>query len=540
MINQFWIYRLLKNKYFLLFIFWLILTVINVNKAFHIDDAFHLQVSENLRENPTKPMTGLVVWGNNQSPAYEHNQPALFFYLIALFSSIFGLSEISLHLFLSLFTFLSLYYFQQITYFLSLPHKNTLLTLFSFSPALIINQNLMVDVPILALLMAMTYYVVKANHSGKYLHYILAAALLGVGLMIKYSILPLIVVLIIVIVLKREYKKLFVLLVPLTMLFSWSLWNSIEYGSIHILDRRAGGIHINSLWAFFACAGSISVFSISFISGVFRHKAVSLILLIVSILFLLSVVIFYFDQIPGSLYSASLNILFIVNGIIILIALFISFKDQVNKGLSNFIESDSFIFFLFLSSLSLFIILYAPFMATRHILMVTPFVLLFSYDLIDKASKGINKMVFTFTIVLGLVLGISDWKYADYYRQMASSIELPKDSTVWAAGLWGWQWYAKKNGMKQYTTDQSGVHVGDYIVYPGDISPQEINQNLNLVVSDIIVQKANLLSFFSGNNFASMYNSSLDRPPWTLSKNPIDTVYIFEVKSILNDSTFNK
>jgi len=82
-------------------------------------------------------------------------------------------------------------------------------------------------------------------------------------------------------------------------------------------------------------------------------------------------------------------------------------------------------------------------MATRHILLVIPFILLFSWDLIDKALHGINKLVITLTIILGLILGISDWKYADYYRQMASSIELPKDRTVWAVGLWGWQWYAK-------------------------------------------------------------------------------------------------
>jgi len=67
--------------------------------------------------------------------------------------------------------------------------------------------------------------------------------------------------------------------------------------------------------------------------------------------------------------------------------------------------------------------------------------------------------------------------------------------------------------MKQYTTNQSDIKAGDYIIYPRDISSQEINQDLDLEVREIIVEEANLLTFFSGNDFASMYNSTVSKPP---------------------------
>lgn len=121
-------------------------------------------------------------------------------------------------------------------------------------------------------------------------------------------------------------------------------------------------------------------------------------------------------------------------------------------------------------------------MSTRHVLLVIPFILLFGHELIDKATISINRLSVTITILLGLFLGISDWKYSDYYRKMASAIDLPKDRNTWTAGHWGWQWYSEKNGMKQYNTHQSNVIEGDYFVYPGNISSQKINKNIHLTV----------------------------------------------------------
>ena len=131
-------------------------------------------------------------------------------------------------------------------------------------------------------------------------------------------------------------------------------------------------------------------------------------------------------------------------------------------------------------------------------------------------------------LLLGLLLGISDWKYADFYRNMSIQ-ELPVGNTTWTVGQWGWKWYAQKNGMTEYSTSHSRVSEGDFFIYPGDIPKQELSQDFKLIIVDKKWEEADFFTFFSGKEFASLYNSFVDRPPWTLSKSPIDTIFIYEV-----------
>lgn len=538
MSKHLWFSKIVGNNYFILFVLWFVLTAVNINKAFHIDDTFHLDAAAYLMDHPSKPMSGLIIWGDNPTPMYTHNQPPLFFYMIAVVSNIFGFNEIPLHLFLSIFTFLALYYFQKIVQLLDLQNINVLLLLFAFNPAFIINQNLMIDVPILAITLGVAYFLLKTNRSNKLVNYILASFYLGFGLLFKYSILPFLVVLIIVVIAKQDYKKLFVTLIPISFLVIWSLINYAEFGSIHLLNRPRGIIHINQFWAFMACLGSLSTYSLSFALGINRSKTLKLIFLFISIIFFFSIILVFMEIIPESQFSNYLNLAFIINGFIIFISIFMLFIEHIKVGFFKFMKTDDFIIFLFLASLSAFFILFAPFIASRHILMVIPFILLFGQKLINKVSKRINNISIIFTIILGLLLGVSDWVYADYYRQMASSVDLSNKSNVWANGLWGWKWYATKKGMMPYSTNNSNVKEGDYIIYPGDIPLQKINQNIDLVVIDKIWKESNLFTFFSGNDFASMYNSWVDRPPWKLSKNPIDTIYICKIRVLKKDTTY--
>ena len=522
------ILNLIKQKYFLLFVLWCSLTAININKAFHIDDTFHLEAAENIMENPLEPMSGLLNWANDPVPLYHYNQPPLFFYMIALHIKLFGNSEISLHLFLSIFTFLVLYFFQRITYLLPIENKKLLLTLFAFNPAFIVNQNLMMDVPILAVFLGTLFFVLKAKQNPRY--YIYASMLIATGLLIKYSVLPLLVVLAIVILVNRDFKSLFVLLIPIGVLAFWSLWNYYEFDAIHILNRRIRKFDNRIIWVYLGAIGALSSFVFSFAYGTIRLKIIKNVIYFSLILFTISVVLFYSGFIHELQYTKHLINLFEINGFLIYLFLIILIIKLFYTERIAFITTDKFVILLFLASITLFIILYAPFIATRHLLLVIPFILLFGSDLIDKTSVDINRVSLITTIILGVILGISDWKYADYYRKMAVSIELPKDTKVWFLGHWGWQWYAKKNGMEQYFTTTSKVRDGDYIVFPIYIDKQKVKPTFDLIVRKKIWEEADIFTLFSDNNDAGFYSSNLNNPPWRLSKEPIDTIYICEVE----------
>jgi 4-amino-4-deoxy-L-arabinose transferase-like glycosyltransferase len=480
-------------------------------------------------------MSGMINWKDDSTPMYSHNQPPLFFYLLAFVISITGTGEIPLHLFLSIFTFLTLLLFNRLTEVLNLKNTTLLLLLFAFSPALVVNQNLMTDIPVLVVILASALFLLKARQKDKFTSYIITAFLLSIGLLIKYSILPLLIVLLLVILIRRDYKYLFTLFIPIGILVLWSVWNYAEYGSIHFLDRPRGEIHINRLWSFMACTGAVAFFSASILSGSFTKPWVRKGIIIVLILFLLQIVLFANRLIPEKTNTNLLNILFIINGILVYFLLVRQFiKNSKGTGFHSYLMSDSFIVLLFVASMAAFMVLFAPFMATRHILLVIPFVLLFSDGLFTRSGNTVNRISLGLSIVFGVTLGISDYTYANYYRKMANEIKTHSGQTVWTVGHWGWQWYAEKNGMKEYATNSSVVKDGDLMVYPGNISRQEFAPDLQLTVLEKKYDEAGFLTFFSGNNFASLYSSSMKIPPWTLSLQPIDTIYICRVHNLNN------
>ena len=68
-----------------LILLWMAVSAMNITKAFHIDDTFHLIVAEHIRLHPTEPMSGWINWRNDPVPMYDGAHPPLFFYMMALF-----------------------------------------------------------------------------------------------------------------------------------------------------------------------------------------------------------------------------------------------------------------------------------------------------------------------------------------------------------------------------------------------------------------------------------------------------------------------
>jgi 4-amino-4-deoxy-L-arabinose transferase-like glycosyltransferase len=517
------------NKFYFILFLWLLLTLININKAFHIDDTFHIKAAEYLKEHPGKPMSGYINWGDNPTTFSEHNQPPFFFYLISLYSFVFGKSEISLHLFLSLFTFVTLLLFIKICEILKIDNKLYLLTLFSFCPALIVNQNIMTDVPVLTLLLASVYFLIKSQKENKNRNYLMSILSATAGLLIKYSILPVFAVIGLSMIFNRDKKKLVFFLIPILIMAAWSFWNFSEYNGIHFLDRPKEKPQLSKVIAFINCLGAISAFGYVLLNKKPLFRFFRLALLILFILLILLMLLFYFGVTGQSLVQSFLNYIFISNGLIIILTGLTSFLHS-KTTFRALIKTDQFILVLTVLFFSLFIILFSPFMATRHVLLIIPFILILAGNKISQHGKRVLGITLLITVAIGILLGISDWKYADFYRKMAVTSNKFKDHTVWTAGHWGWQWYSEKAGMLQYNTNESAVNDGDYFIYPGNISRQKFNSDIRLVVREKLWIAPDQYTFFSVSNFASMYNSYHHKPAWTFSKDPIDTIYICKVQ----------
>ena len=323
--------RLLKfnidKKYVVLILFWLIATVINIDKAFHVDDTFHLEAAKWIEKNPLKPMSGNIVWHNFNEPIYKFNQPPLYFYFIAFVGKFLGYKEFPLHLFQSIFTFLAILFFNKISNIFYPKFSLFLTGILVLGPAFLVNQNLMIDVPILSLNLIFIYFLINPSIKSDFFRYSFAALILSIALLFKYSNLPLLLVLPIAMILRKNFSYLYISLIPALVLILWSISNLHEFGFIHIINRPTNKITINQILcethAFLLTLGSIAPFSIAFISGLlYKFRSFYKTIIIATISFtIIYLILLYSNIISFNLSVSLLKNLFLVNGIALVIVL---------------------------------------------------------------------------------------------------------------------------------------------------------------------------------------------------------------------------
>ena len=503
-----------KGSY-LVILLWLIITLPNLSKPFHIDDTFHLEAAQHIINNPTHPMSGEINSSGETKPIHQFNQPPLFFYCISATIYCFGPRELPLHLMLSLFTFLSLYFFRKILLLKKIKEVNFALLVFALCPALILNQNLMVDVPLLSMVLASVFFFLKQDKTYK--NILFSILFLSTALLIKYSALPVLAAFVIYIIVNKNYKHLLFLSIPVFTLALWSIWNYAEYGGIHLLSRSHSSFDFNNIAVFLSCIGAV------FFVLIFNKNKNNLIYISTLTGAFLSIYILSLIQfITIETTDLLMNIVFLVNGLIILVRLFYTHLRSNDKW--------NDLSFILLICISLFIILFAPFIATRHILLIIPFILILTFQHTTNLQL---KSKIAFALITSLIsssLVIDDWKYANYYKTEAQSIPTEYNGKIWTIGHWGWQWYSRQNGMKVYDLENSMVKNGDLLIFPGDIAKQPFDENIKIELLEKRFSIEKPLLLISGRKHASFYNSFINRPPWTFSRQPFDTIYVYKVQ----------
>ncbi len=531
------IQNLFRNDKVVLVFLWLMVTSINLTKAFHIDDTFHLESGEWIMQHWTTPLSGEINWDNNAEPMHTFNQPVLFFYCVAVVGSVFSFGEIPMHVLLSIFSFIALLFFLKIQRLIYPKSSLLAVALFALCPAFIVNQNVMTDVPLLAFMLGFIFYLFKAA-DGSARNYIYSGIFLALCLLTKYTVLPLLLVYAIVFVSRQHFKHLWSLFIPIGALALWSLWNLAEFDGVHILGREASSFSFKSLGSgLLSFAGCLTaVLPLYFILSSYFNKKVSWVLTICLLLgVVFTPIAFVLGWISHEISVGILNIGLTLLGLFLIIStLCIVWKTAKQDKLAfSFVGKPSGVMLMCFVGMALFVILFAPFMASRHVLLTIPFLLLFHIPMLEKASSTIRNVILGATVFLGLVLGISDWHYAQYYKDFAQQIPASTPSSkVWSVGHWGWQWYANKQGASMYNRDAHDVSVGDRLVKPQNISAQALHPSLILQATDSLYAPSSVWNFFSVQNAASMYSSRYKKPAWTFSIEPIDTIVVYKVDSI--------
>ncbi len=464
---------------------WLFATGLNLLKPFHLDDTAHLLIAESIARAPLHPMSGLINWLDTAEPIFLTNQPHFFFYLIAGVVALFGPSELALHLLEAGFALLAIIAAYGLARRYSARNALFITAALVVSPGFLINQNVMADIPLLALIAwaVLLLGAPRADHrvgAGGF-------AVFSAALMTKYTALFLFPALIWAAL--RDRRLIVWALLPLATLVVWGLFNLYDYGAIHILNRPAnvGGM-MPSPKLGFALIANMGIFALPvaimlMISG--RAKWLWIAVWLVAGGGFYGVILRAL-ALPGAPWMI-LNAPLFASGVVVgaaamlrLAQLAATFWQQRAQPLQWYGQNfGEMALFGWLAGGALFLATFAPFMATRHaLLLAVPLFILALNSQATPVSRPAGMVVLAVWAAVGAFVVGNDVSFARFYRDSApiaaaqARALAPPGASVYVRGHWGWQWYARQTDMIEFDSARTVLKSGDILVDPVGISSQ--------------------------------------------------------------------
>lgn len=504
----------MRTRFWLL-VFFVVATALNLTKAFHIDDPYHVQAAQWIAAHPLQPMSGTINWTGWEQHFYDGNQPPLFFYGLSLWGSLFGFREIAMHGFEALFTGICIVQFHRLAVSFTKQHATWLTGLLALSPAFLVNQNVMVDIPLLACVLAFLHLLFAALHQLAVRKLFQAALVLTIGIFIKYTMLAVIPMLIFG-AWRLGGRAWLAVLVPALALLAWSAWNHHEFGFVHLLGRSVSGYRndgiLDRVITYVMTLGAIAPWSFA---GVLTHcpqwaQRAKWTVLVLWVGFVGSA---WLGLVAPAVTDHVLLVAFLLNGALGIGAVMIPRRtmDTRSRDARRLLMAG-------IVALAVFIIVLAPWMATRHVLLVVPLILLLAAEHLVQLTKAVRYVLLGVTAVVGVALSLSDARVAAFYRDTATRIAKEyRERTIWYAGSMGWGHYAAQAGMKDLSsTGAPAFAPGDIIAQPLDFMVPDVPANVPIVPIDTLEQELDIRDRFSTRRWLRFYSAQYPELPWMI------------------------
>lgn len=521
----------------------------HLTKPLHIDDPIYYENAVWIAKNPLLPLSTKYNWGGIQTTAFKGNHPFLWPAIIAILYKIFGENFIVLHFFSCLLAAsLATFFWYCLKYTnRHFPEIFILILLLILGPGILPGINIMPDIPLLAMLLFTLLCYIKWNVSNKTVWLLVGMLVSSIACLIKYTAIFTLLLPVVIAIYKKKARYLLLISIPIVIFILWSLWNIKEIGSIHLLQTRH---EIMDIWRiprnfvdWFTGLGSISIFVLPIIISKKIPKQ-KFILILCSIFCCVSMFIAVLLR-AGNFLTALTISLFYGNGILvtlfagwIFIDLYLKYKEVRN------IPFPALISFVLLVFSFVFVILTAPFMAIRHIILALPFLMiLLCYGNYNFLTKKFLYTGFLPTIITGIMLAISDYKLAKIYPAVAFKIAGEfKNCKVWFDGHSGWQFYALKAGLYQYDVLNTEFNTTDLLILPQipdkQFDPSFYKSKFAFEVFTNITVKGSFFTIFrtmpfgyAGGYYA--FSTAANTPPWTLQISPMENFSVFRIKRLL-------
>jgi 4-amino-4-deoxy-L-arabinose transferase-like glycosyltransferase len=512
---------------------WLIVTLYNLFKPYQIDDTAHLIIASWIAAHPLHPMQGMLNWSGTTEPIFHTNQPHLYFYILAGWGSVFGFSEVAMHALQSLFAGMCILLFYRIARSLAGSQALWLTAMLALNPAFTVEQNLMVDVPLLACWLGFFEPLLcRIEDTRQHRRYALAGLACAAAILVKYSSLLLLPILGGSIILERRWREAWSLAIPVAALVLWSAFNLFDYGGVHLttafhsstatyVPRAHKSVDwlrklVKSCIAWGVAVGALTPFGVLALAQFRPRWANGVYALCLGGLIALALATAR-NILPDHLTDKILWLGFAASALLLTPLLRPSREPLRVYLLAWFILT------------SLFYILFAPFVAARHVLLILPAISLLAATRCEIPVRG-KVFALLITSIISAGLCVSDFRFAQFYKTEAAVLPaaFPAHIKIWAAGHWGWQYYATQHGMAELDIKNSNLTPGDVILVPREADHQLPH---GIILRHLATATGNFSKFdpFCTARPSRFYLSYTFRGPWSLSAECDQHIDIFEV-----------
>jgi 4-amino-4-deoxy-L-arabinose transferase-like glycosyltransferase len=507
-----------------------------VNKAFHIDDPLYIWVARQIQHSPFDFYGFSVNWYWTEAPmSLVNKNPPLFPYYLAMAGSIFGWSEVVMHLAsLVLIIILTIGIYQLAGLMRARPLQATLLSV--CTPVFLLSgTTVMVDMAMLAsFVWAIYIWIWCLENNRHHIWLAIAALLVAVSGLTKYFGLTLIPLLSIYCIWQHYPLKRWLpfLIIPV-ILFALYEWETYKlYGTGLITDAAQYAVSTRQL-----SPGNIKdaiLVGLSFMGGgILTPLAFAPMLLnkrgwvlgIGGMLVIIALISFGFSNNhnnPDSWPAFAQLAIFILTGSGLLVV--------TANELWRERDAKTVLMFCWIFGTFVFTSLVNWNVSERNILPIAPAIgIIIAKRLYNTSTSGktISRIGFTlsltFVLSIAILVSYADYHYANEVRSVAQRIgQLRSDSgrRLWFQGHWGFQYYLEQEGGTAIDFIESSLNPDDMIASPA------FNSNLRIprgnyfdTLQEMYIYPLSWLATFNYYAGAGFYSSTMGPLPYIFRNN---------------------
>lgn len=468
----------------------LLFTLLNAFKPLCIDDALYYYHANQISQHPLDPYGFTIFWNDRPEPAVQNLAPVLMQYWWAIGIRLFGQHPFWWKVWLFPFALLLVVSLYSLLRRFAGRYEMTLTWMVILSPVFLPSFNLMLDVPVAALILSALVIFLRASERESWLLAAAAGLVAGIAAQTKYNGLVAVGVMLLHAFLFKKYRLgLIAALVAGTFFLSWETFIYLSAGRSHFLAQSQTYGSVNPLakyaylaWPIVTIMGAVAPFFtlLALIALGVRKRAIVVAGTVVAVGFVL--IAFAPERIQAwgpNQQLALAHLIFSVFGVGFFAALFLVIRrlTHVSGRVKDFLKSwneYSIEWFLagwwLLEFVAYFLL--SPIPAVRRVLLLLIVSALLVGRLLPRSADSrptwVRWTAFG-SILLGLLFFAVDFRDAYIERAAIEKAKqtmatMPPADNTWYVGRWGLQFYAEQAGMKPVLPDESVFHSGDRVV----------------------------------------------------------------------------